>query len=166
MLKEEIKQDLKKALKEKRKTELSVLRMVLASVLNKEKEKRYRLAKEQSELKSEELEKQSELTDEEIVEVLFSEKKKRKDAIEEFRKGERMDLVRKEEQEIKVLEKYLPEQLSEEEIKKQAQEVIKQMGATGLKDMGKAMSQLMPKLKGRAEGSVVSKIVKELLENQ
>jgi len=163
MLKKKIKAELKEALKGKKETEISTLRMLLASVLNKEKEKRYRLTKEKPELKEGELEKESQLTDEEIVEVIFSEVKKRKEAIVEFKKGEREDLAEKEKKEIEVLKKYLPEQLSEQDIKKLAQEVIKKANITSPKDMGRVMSELMPKVKGKADGGQVSRIVRELL---
>lgn len=163
MLKEEIKTDLKNALKGKRELEVLVLRMVLAAVLNKEKEKRYKISKEKQSLDQEELQKESQLTDEEIVEVIFSENKKRKDAIVEFEKGERIDLAEKEKAEIEVLKKYLPEQVSEQEIKELAQKVIKEVGAKELKDMGQVMGALMPKLKGKADGGVISGIVKKLL---
>jgi len=162
-LKQRIQQNLKDALKGKRKIELSTLRLVLASILNREKEKRYKIAKEKPELEEKELEKESQLTDEEIIKVVFSETKKRKEAIESFEKGGRTDLVEKEKKELEVLQKYLPEQISEQEIKRMAEQVIKEIGAKDLKDMGKVMGNLIPKMKERAEGSVVSKVVKELL---
>jgi len=164
-IKEKIKENLKSALKEKREVEVLTLRMLLASILNKEKEKRYRIAKEKPELEEKELEEESQLTDEEIIEVISSEIKKRKEAILEFEKGERMDLVEKEKAEIGILEKYLPEQLSEEEIKKLAKEAIEKVEAKEIKDMGKVMAELMPRVKGKAGGGIVSKIVKELLSS-
>ncbi len=163
MLKEKLKQDLREAMKEKKEGKISALRMVLASILNKEKEKRYRLSREKPELTEKLLDEESQLTDEEIIGVIFSGVKKRKEAIEEFKKGNRKDLAEKEQREIEVLKKYLPEQFSEEEIRKKAIEVVEAIGAKEPKDMGRVMSQLMPKLKGRAEGGVVSKIVKEIL---
>ena len=163
-------------MKEKRKTEIATLRMLKAAIFNKEKEKRYKLSQDSNpptthplsrapkpELSGEELEKESQLSDEEVVEVIFGEIKKRKESILEFEKGKRGDLVKKEKAEMKVLQEYLPEQLSEGEIKKLANESIEKVEAKNLKDMGKVMSELMPKLKGKAEGSLVSKIVKELL---
>lgn len=163
MLKIKIEEDFKSALKEKRKTEIATLRMLKAAIFNKEKEKRYKLSQEKPELTGEELEKESQLSDEEVMSVIFSEIKKRKEAILEFQKGEREDLTKKEKAEMKILQSYLPEQLPEKEIKKLAQESIEKIGAKNLKDMGKVMSELMPKLKGKAEGSLTSKIVKELL---
>ena len=165
-LKEKIQEDFKKFLKEKKEIEVSTLRMLKAAIFNREKEKRYKLSKEKPDLKEKDLEKESQLTDEEIVQVIFSEIKKRKESILLFEKGKREDLVEKEKEEIKILEKYLPEQLSAEEIKKMAKEVIKKTGAREPKDMGKVMGHLMPKLKGKAEGGLVSKIVKELLTQQ
>ncbi|KPJ71874.1 hypothetical protein AMJ50_00100 [Parcubacteria bacterium DG_74_3] len=163
-LKEKIKEDLNIALKAKRLLETSTLRMVSAAIFNKEKEKRYKIAKEQPDLNEEELERESQLTDEELFEVLSSELKKRKEAILEFEKGGRVDLVKKEKKETEILKKYLPQQLSLEEIKKMAQETIKAVGAQDIKDMGKVMGQLVAKTKGKAEGGQVSKIVRELLE--
>ena len=93
----------------------------------------------------------------------MSEAKKRKEAISEYEKGGREDLLEKEKAELEVLEKYLPEQLSEEEIKKIAKEIIEKVEAKSIKDMGKVMAEMMTRVKGKADGSVVNKIVKELL---
>jgi len=166
MLKQRIKQDLRGAQKEQKEAEVMTLRMVLASILNKEKEKRYRLIKESTGLKEDELEKKSQLTEEEIGQVLFSEVKKRKESILEFEKWKRKDLAEKEKAELEILKKYLPEQLSEEEIKKEALLAIREIKAEDLKDMGKVMAQLMPKLKGKAQGGEVSQVVKGLLSSQ
>lgn len=163
MLKEKLRQDLKEALKEKREVEVSTLRLVLAAIFNREKEKRYKISKKEPDLTEDELIKKSQLTDEEIIELLFSEVKKRREAILEFEKGKREDLVQQSKKEIEILQKYLPKQLSEAEIKKEAMAVIEEIGAKALKDMGRVMANLMPKLKGKAEGSIVSKIVKDLL---
>ncbi len=163
MLKEQIREDLNSALKEKKELEVSVLRMLNAAIVNREKEKRYKTSKEKPELTEKDLEKESWLIDGEILDVISSEIKKRKEALLLFEKGKRQDLVEKEKKEIEILKKYLPEQISEEELKKLAKEVIEKVGATEPKDMGKVMAELMPKVKGRAEGSLVSKIVKELL---
>jgi uncharacterized protein YqeY len=164
-LKEKIQEDFKKALKGKREIELSTLRMLSAAIFNKEKEKRYKLSQEKPDLSGEELEKGSQLTDDEVIEVVSSEVKKRKEAISEFEKGEREDLVRKEKEELKILQKYLPEQLSKEEIESLAKETIEKVGAKELKDMGRVMGELMPKLKGKTDGNEVSNIVKELLKD-
>jgi len=164
MLKEKILQNLNTALKEKKELELSVLRMLSAAVQNRESEKRTKLWKEKADLPSEELEKKSKLTDEEVLEVISSEAKKRKESIEGFQKGKREDLVEKEKKELEILESYLPEQLSEEEIKKLVQETVSKVGAKEMRDVGKVMQELMPEVKGRADGALVSKIVKESLE--
>ncbi len=162
-LKEKIQKDLNEVVKKKQELESLVLRMLLAAILNKEKEKRYKLNKEKPELKEEELEKDSQLLDEEIVEVISFEIKKRKESIVEYEKGERKDLAEKEKKEIEILKRYLPEQFSEDEIKKLVKTAIEKTGAVEPKDMGKVMSELMPQVKGKAEGATVSKIVKELL---
>jgi len=164
MLKEKILQNLNTALKEKKELELSVLRMLSAAVQNRESEKRTKLWKEKADLPSEELEKKSKLTDEEVLEVISSEAKKRKESIEGFQKGKREDLVEKEKKELEILESYLPEQLSEEEIKKLVQETVSKVGAKEMRDVGKVMQELMPEVKGRADGALVSKIAKESLE--
>jgi len=165
-LRQKIQEELKETLKEKKETKLSTLRMLIAAIINKEKEKRYKLSKEKPELSEKELEKESQLNDEQVLEVIFSEAKKRKEAILEFEKGGREDLAKKEKAELEVLEKYLPEQLSEEEIKKIVKEAIEKTGAKEMKDIGKVMAELMPKTKGKADGGLVSKVVKELLVPQ
>jgi uncharacterized protein YqeY len=162
-LKEKIKEDLKNALKEKREIELSTLRMTSAAISGRETEKRTKLWKTKPELPIEELEKENQLTDEEIIEVIFSEIKKRKEAILEFEKGGRNELAQKEKKELGVLQKYLPEQLTEEEIRKLVKEAVEKTGAKEIKDMGKVMAELMPKVKGKADGNLVSKTVKETL---
>lgn len=159
-LKEKVIINLTNALKEKRDLEVSTLRMLQAVILNKEKEKRFSKKQEMSE---EKLEKESSLTDEELIEIIFSESKKRKEASAVFEKGGRRDLAEKENKELEILKAYLPEQLSEKELRDLVKEVIKNTGALNQKDMGKVMAGLMPKVKGRAEGSMVSQIVKELL---
>ena len=148
-LKQTIENDTKNALKTKDEFTLLVLRGINSEIHNKEIEK-----------------KGKELTEEDIVEVLMSEAKKRKEAIEEFRKGERNDLAEKEEKELEILKEYLPEQMSEEKIKEEVKKAIEETSAVGAQDTGKVMSVLMPKLKGKAEGGVVSKIVSELLKNE
>jgi len=211
-LKQKIQQDLTTALREKKELELSVLRMLNAAIINKEKEKRYKISSQRDKsltelpkeakvkkrvklsspfhpslcsgkvktelgeedksssspfanarITEEELEKESGLLEDEVLEIISSEIKKRKEAALLFEKGKRMDLSEKERAEAKILEKYLPEQLSEEEIKKLAREIIEKNGAKNLKDMGKVMAELMPKLKGKADGGLVSKIIRELL---
>lgn len=165
-LKEKIQADLNRSVKEKNQLESSVLRMLSAAVLNREKEKRYKISKEKPDLKEEELTKESQLSDEELIDLIYSEIRKRKESILEFEKGKRDDLVQKEKKEVEILQKYLPEQLSEEEIQKLIKEVVEKVGAKEIKDMGKVMQELAPKIKGKVDGSVVSKIVKNLLTFQ
>lgn len=150
MLKEKIRQDSVESLKAGKQLVTGTLRMLLAAILVKEKDKQYKTGK-------------PELADEEVLDTITSEIKKRKDAIALYIQGKRPELAEKEEKEIEVLKKYLPEQLSEEEIKKLVQESIAKTGAKEIKDMGKVMADLNPKTKGRADGGDVSKIVKELL---
>ena len=152
-LKEKIQKELTEAIKKREELKASVLRLLTAAILNKEKEKRYKLKEE----------KDTPLTDEEVVEVITSEVKKRKEAILEYEKGQRQELADKEKKEAEILQAYLPEQLSEDEIKKIVKEAINQTSAKDLKDMGRVMAALMPRIKGRAEGGTVSNIVKELL---
>lgn len=161
-LQKKILKDLNKALKKKAKLECSVLRLLTSAIHNKEIEKKAALRKK-GELDEEEIIKEGKLTNEEIIEVIGSEIKKRKEAVLGFEKGKRTDLVEKEKKEMEILQNYFPEQLSEEEIKQIVKETIEKVGAKELKDMGRVMTQVMPKVKGKAEGGLVSRIVKELL---
>ena len=158
---EKINSDFKEAYKAKDETLVSTLRLLLAAIKNKEVEKRTKLSKSEPIEKLEEL---SKLSDEEIISVVFSEVKRRKEAAEQYKQGGREELARKEEQEMKILSFYMPEQLGEEEIKKLVQEAIKKTGASGLPDLGKVMGALMPQVKGKADGNLVNKIVREELE--
>ena len=165
MLLENIKKDLVNAQKSKNEIRVSTLRMVLAAILNKEKEKRTKIAKQEKELEEKELIKKSQLNNEELIEVIFSEVKKRKEAILDFKKGKREDLVKKEKLELEILQRYLPRQLREEEIEKLAKEVIQKLGASKPRDIAKVMGALMPLIKEKADGALVSKIVRELLSS-
>lgn len=166
MLKEKIQNNLKEAMREKREIEISTLRMVLAAMASRESEKRTKIWKEKPQSSPEELGKESQLTDEGVVDVVSSEIKKRRDAILLYEKGGRQELADKEKKEMEILSQYLPEQLSEEEIKKLVQEVIVKTGAKEIKEMGKVMAELASKIKGKAEGGLVTKIVRELLQNE
>jgi len=159
-LSEQIQADLKNFLKTGKTFEVGVLRMAIAALHNREIEKRIKLSKSEPLEKLDEL---SKLSEEEVIATISSEIKKRREAIIEYEKGKRQDLADREKKEIEILQKYLPEQLSEEEIKKLAKEAIKKIGAEEPKDMGKVMAELMPKVKGKADGSLVSKIVKDFL---
>lgn len=156
MLKQNIQSDSKDALKSGDQFRLGVLRMLLAAVSSKEKEKRYK----------ENLMQDPELTDEQVIETVASEIKKRKDAIALYEQGNRPELAEREKNEIEVLKKYLPEQLSVEEIKKMVAESIEKTGAKEMKDMGKVMADLNPQIKGKADGGEVSKIIKEILNKK
>lgn len=105
-----------------------------------------------------------EATEENVLSVIQKEVKQRKDSIEQFQKGGRQDLVDKETAELKLLETYLPAQMNEEEITKLVEEAVSQTSASSVQDMGKVMGALMPKVKGKADGTLVSKIVKEKLQ--
>ncbi len=165
-LKEKIQENLKKSAKNKEEKELMVLRLLSASILNKEKEKRYNISKGKAGLKEQELSSQSQLNDDEIIEIIQSEIKKRKEAALWFEKGERIEMAEKEKEEQKFLEKYLPEQLSDQDIEKLVKESIEKIGISEMKDMGKVMAELMPKIKGMASGSRVSEIIKQTLISQ
>jgi len=104
-----------------------------------------------------------EATDKDVLSVIQKEAKQRKESIEQFKNAGRQELVDKETKELEILKTYLPEQMSKEEIKKLVIEAISQIGATTVADMGKVMGALMPKLKGKADMGMVSKLVKEKL---
>ncbi|GGE74500.1 GatB/YqeY domain-containing protein [Priestia taiwanensis] len=138
--------DMKQAMKNKEKERLTVIRMVKASLQN-----------EGIKHGKQELSQDEELT------VLARELKQRKDSLLEFEKAGRTDLVDKLKNEIVVLETYMPEQLSEEEVIEIVKATISEIGASSKADMGKVMSAVMPKLKGKAEGSLVNKVVAQQL---
>ena len=144
-LKERLLQDMKEAMRAKDKVRLSTIRMINSLIKNAEIDKR------------------GELTDDEIVQLLMKYAKQRREAIELYEKGGRQDLVEKEKAELAIVESYLPKQLSEEEIRELVREAIEAVGASSPKDLGKLMQYVMPKVKGRAEGSLVNKIVREEL---
>lgn len=142
---EQINQDLKQAMINKDAALLSALRMLIAAMRNKEITLREGG--------------KAELTDEQAVEVVASEIKKRRDSVLAYEQGGRPELAEKENSEIKILEKYLPEQMSDEELEKIVAEVI----AGGASDYGRAMGQVMAKVKGKADGAKVGEMVKKLL---
>ena len=162
MLQEKINSDIKKAMIEKNELLLLVLRGVNSAIKNKEIEKRTKLSKTEKDLKK--LEKLCKLSDEEIIDVISNEAKKRRDSIVEFEKGGRQDLVDKETKELEIIKTYLPEQMSEDAVKKIVKIAIEEVKAIGPKDTGRVMAQIMPQVKGKADGSMVSKIVGELLK--
>ncbi|MDQ0197247.1 GatB/YqeY domain-containing protein [Neobacillus ginsengisoli] len=143
---ERLNNDMKQAMKNKEKDKLSVIRMVKASLQN-----------EAIKLGTKELSENDELT------VLSREVKQRKDSLHEFDKAGREDLVDKLRTELTFVELYLPKQLSEEELTEIVKETISDIGATSKADMGKVMAALMPKVKGKADGSLVNKLVQQHL---
>src|SRR3989344_6007192 len=145
MLKEKLQQDVRDALKSGDSKKRMVLGMVLAAIKNKEIEKR------------------SELSDDDVVAVIATEIKKRKDAIEQFEKGGRPELAEGERKEAEMLMVYMPEQMSEEDIRSEVKKIIADMGVKDIKEMGKVLGALMPKVKGKADGQTVSRLVKEEL---
>ncbi len=160
-LKEKISQDFKEAFKAREEARVSVLRMLNAAIKNKEVEKRMKLASQGVAVA--EMEIQSQLQDEEVLAVLASEVKRRKDSVKQYTDGGRPELAAGEEAEIKILSAYLPEEMKEEEIRKIVQESIKESGASSIHDLGKVMKILMPRVKGKADGNLVNQIVKEEL---
>lgn len=140
-----INEDVKTAMKARDKEKLSVLRML------------------KSELQNEQIKKGTELNEEEELSVLSREMKQRRDSLTEFKNADRQDLVEKLENEIVIVESYLPKQLTEEELQSIVQEVIASVNATSTSDFGKVMGAIMPKVKGKADGNAVNRIVKEQL---
>lgn len=145
-LRERLSEDLKCAMKTGDTLKVSVIRLALSEARNTE------IAKGHT------------LTDEELLEVLGRESKKRRESIEQFEKAGRADLVDKESAELRILADYLPQQLSEAEITGIAQEVISELQPTSKADKGKVMAALMPKVRGRADGKLVSQVVDRMLE--
>jgi hypothetical protein len=119
-----------------------------------------------SSIKLAEVEKGGDLDDTRILGILQKELKTRQDSIEEAQRANRSDLVEAAEKEMTILNKFLPRQMSDEEVTHLAKEVIKNLGASGLQDMGAVMKDLMLRLEGRASGQQASKIVKNLLQTQ
>jgi len=140
-------EEMKDAMRSQDKLRLSTIRMLLSAVKYKEID----LGKK--------------LTDEEVIETVTSSVKQRRDSIEQFSKAGRTDLVEKEEAELKILQGFLPEQLSVEEVEAEIERTVAEAGASGLKDLGKVMKLLRPKVAGRADGKMVSDKVRERLSN-
>ncbi|MHC1718993.1 MAG: GatB/YqeY domain-containing protein [Acidaminococcaceae bacterium] len=147
-IKDLLTEDMKQAMKDKEsgKLRLSVIRMARANIKNIE------------------IDEKRELNDDEVLAVLVKEVKMRQDSLEEFAKAGREELVEQAKQEIAILRKYLPEQLSDEELKALVEEAVAETGAAGPKDMGKVMAALMPKTRGRADGKRINTMVRELLK--
>ncbi|MBU6079705.1 MULTISPECIES: GatB/YqeY domain-containing protein [Allobacillus] len=143
---EQLNADMKTAMKNREKEKLTVIRMVKSSLQN------------------EAIKKQADLTEEEELQVLSREVKQRNDSLHEFRKANREDLAEQVENELAIIQAYMPEQLSDEELEKIIQETIDEQQATSKKDMGKVMSAVMPKVKGKADGSKVNQFVMKHLQ--
>jgi uncharacterized protein YqeY len=141
---QQITDDMKLFMREKNQIGLSTVRML------------------KSEIKYAEIEKKESLTDDEVIKVIQSAIKKRKDAAEQYANAGRKELADKELAEIEILKKYMPEQLSEEELKKIIKDVINEVGADSPKQFGVVMKTVMSKVQGRADGKIVSKLVKEV----
>ena len=146
-MKEQLLQDLIEAMKEKDILKKDTITMLRAAILQVEKDS------------------QKVLTEDEMSAIVAKEVKKRKESVKEYEDAGREDIANNLKREIEILSKYLPEQLSEEEIAKMVEDAISESGATSPKDMGKVMSILRPKTAGKADGKLVSDIVKEKLAN-
>lgn len=144
-LRQDIHKDIAVAMKAGDKERLSTVRMLMSAIKYKE------------------VDAHRELTDEETIAVISTLVKQRQDSIEQFTKGNRLDLVEKETKEVEVLRGYLPPQLTEAEVRDIIKKAVAETGATGQKDMGKLMKVVMPQVKGKADGKMVNDIVKEAL---
>jgi len=160
---EDIKKDLIEAQKAQNEIAVSVLRMLLSSIVNKQKDKRLYIAAHESGLTEVDLDRREKLDDNEIMEVIISEAKKRRDSIFSFEEGSRPDLVEREQKELDFLKKYLPVELTESEIRKIVEDVIAKLETVGQKNIGLVMKEVIPQTKGRADGYLVGKIVKEMI---
>ena len=161
MLKERLKKEQKTALKSGDTVRRTLIGMVMTSIKNKEIEKRTKLSKTIND--PAQLDTESQLTEDEMIDVIASEVKRRKDSIVEFKKGGRPELAEAEKAEADMLMAYLPEQLSDDQVREIVKKAIADTGATEAKDMGKVIGAVMPQVKGKADGSRVSAIVKEEL---
>ena len=145
MLKEKLLEDLKNSMKEKNELRKNVVQMVRAAILQVEKDK------------------QIEVTDNQIIEIIAKEAKKRKDSIPDYEKSGREDLLNQIKQEINILEEYLPAQLSPEEIEEKLKQIISEIGAKSMKDIGMVMKTSKEKLGATADGKTINEIAKKLL---
>ena len=145
-MKEKILQDLKEAMRAQDVARRTTLRMVVAAIKNLE------------------IETSSELEEGDVLQIIQKQVKSRRESIEEFRKGNREDLIAKEQTEIDILKEYLPEEASEENIRSAAAEIITSINASGPQDIGKVMPKLIEQFQGRADGRTINGIVRELLD--
>ena len=144
-IKQKLNDDLKHAVKDRDKLKCSTIRLLLAAIQNAEIAKR------------------APLEEAELLGIIAKEVRQRKESIDAFKQGNRQDLVTREEAEMSILQEYMPEQISREEIVAAARQVINEVGAQGPRDKGKVMSQLIPRLKGKADGREINAVVTELL---
>ena len=145
MLKERLLEDLKNSMEEKNINRKNVVQMVRAAILQIEKDQNI------------------EVSDEKILEIIAKEAKRREDALAEYKKAQREDLVKQAEEEIKVLEEYLPKKMSKEELEEKIKEIIQKLGATTMKDMGKVMKQAKEEIGVAADGKTINEVVKSML---
>ena len=145
MLKEKLMEDLKEAMKEKQTLRKNVVQMIRAAILQVEKDK------------------QIELEDNQILEIIAKEAKKRKDSLADYEKSGREDLINQVKEEIEIISEYLPKQLTKEEITEIVKQVIEETGATSIKDMGKVMKPAKEKMGATADGKTINEVVRELL---
>jgi len=145
MLKEKLMEDLKTSMREKNEVRKNTIQMVRAAILQIEKDKGITVE------------------DEKIVEIIAKEVKGKKDALVDFEKGDRQDLIAQTNEEISILQEYLPKQLSKEEIKVEVQKVIEEIGATSMKDMGNVMKEAKNRIGAAADGRAINEVVRELL---
>ncbi|TQQ85729.1 GatB/YqeY domain-containing protein [Peptacetobacter hominis] len=145
-LKQKLQEDLKTSMKNKDTVRKSVVTLIRSSI------------------KQIEVDKRIELNDDDIIDIISKQLKQRNDSLEQFLDAGREDLVEETRSEIEILKEYLPQQLSEEELNEIVKQTISEVGATSMKDMGKIMSAIMPKVKGRADGKLINKLVKENLQ--
>lgn len=161
-LKDKIKEDMKAAFKSGDTVTRGTLTMLLAAIQSRELDKRAKLVKSGQATESEVAEK-SALTDEEVIDAISSELKKRKDSATQYEAGGRPELAASEKAEADILAKYMPEQMAEDEVIALIKEAIASTGASTAKDMGKVMGQVAPKTKGRFDGARVNELVKKEL---
>lgn len=145
MLKEKLLEDLKESMKDKNVVRKNVIQMVRAAILQVEKDK------------------QIEVADEQIIDIIAKEAKKRKDSIPDYEKSGRQDLLDQINEEIAILDEYLPEQLSVEEVEAKVKEIIKELGASSMKDMGMVMKTAKERLGASADGKTINEVAKKCL---
>jgi len=145
MLKEKLMEDLKESMKTKDTVRKNAVQMVRASILQIEKDKGI------------------EVEDEKIIDIIAKEVKTKKDALKDFEKAERQDLIDLTNREIEILQEYLPKQLNRDEVKSEVQKIISEIGATSMKDMGTIMKEAKAKMGASAEGKTINEVAKEIL---